>query len=313
MRRVLKTPRDYGPDTRFVEVYLKTDEELDMDKHYAGIYLLTEKIERGPERVDIGKNKDAFNDTSFIMSRDKIRVGDEVIETDWHSLEEEYIIIPKDTVRMRTVYTVDYPSKKNISQRDRENIAKALNDFEYALRGRKFADEKQGYRQYVDVDSFVKFAMINEISKNIDGGEVSSYFYKDLGQKIKAGPVWDFDRSMGNTLVRDVNEPEGFLMLDTIWYERLFQDDHFVSRYKYLYRKYRNTIWSDENINLLIDQALVELTPAIEANNKRWYPEDSLGDFYEEVEDLRSFLLARLDWMDRNINLIKRVKENLVE
>ncbi len=304
---------EYSPDTRFVQVYLKTSEELDVKDQYAGIYLLTEKIERGPNRVDIAKNEEKFNDTSFIMSRDKIKSGDIVLQTDWNQLEEEYIIIPKDILKMRTVFSVSYPNKNAITERDKENIVKSLDDFEYSLRSRDFRDEKNGYAKYINVDSFVKFAMINEITKNIDGGEVSSYFYKDLGQKIKAGPVWDFDMSMGNTLIKEVDEPTGFLMLDTIWYERLFQDDFFVSRYKFLYRKYRNTIWSDRNINLMIDNALIELSSAVEENNALWYPENTMEDYILEVEQVREFLLTRLDWMDKNINLIKRITKNVAE
>lgn len=304
---------EYSPDTRFVEVYIKKGEELSREDDYMGIFLLTEKIERGVNRVPIGKNNSAYGDTSFIMARDKIKAGDTVINSKWNSLEEDYVIIPKDRVKLRTLYTVSYPSGKNITEEDEASMLRTIDDFEYALRSSNFRDRDEGYRAHIDLDSFVKFAMINEITKNIDGGEVSSYFYKDLGSKIKAGPLWDFDMSMGNTYVEEVNEPEGFLIIDTIWFNRLFQDQFFVNRYKNIYRKYRSSIWNDNNINAMIDGALIELSPAISRNNEKWFPEDAMEDYIREVEELRGFLLERLHWMDENINLIKRITDNVVE
>lgn len=146
-----KQVMEYAPATRFVEVYLRTSEGRTAEEDYAGIYLLTEKIERDSNRVKIDKNNKSFNDTSFIMSRDKIKAGDLVIQSDWNTLEEEYIIIPKDTIRMRTVFTVDYPSNDNITEEDRKNMERSINNFEYALRSSNFKDKKEGYGKYMNL------------------------------------------------------------------------------------------------------------------------------------------------------------------
>lgn len=304
---------EYSPNTKYVEVYIKTSDQQSEEEQYQGIYLLTEKIERDSNRVAIDKNDDKYQDISYIMARDKIKAGDLVLQSDWNKFEDEYVIIPKNVLKMRTVFTVSYPNKNNITDTQKQSITKSINDFEYALRATNFTDKREGYNKYIETDSFVKYAMINEITKNIDGGEVSAYFYKNLGEKIKAGPVWDFDQSLGNTGILEVDEPTGFLMLDTIWYERLFQDEYFVQRYKAIYKRYRNTIWNDRNIDLLIDQALLELGPAIERNNARWYANYSMEDYKDEIDDIRVFLKTRLHWIDDNINLIKRITENVAE
>lgn len=303
---------DYAPDTRYVEVYLKNHNDKNIEE-YQGIYLLTEKIERDINRVNISNNIESYNDTSFIMARDKVKLGDEIFTSDWNELEEDYVVLPVDKVKNRTVFTVSYPNKDNMTDKNRENILKSLNDFEYALQSENFDDKNNGYNKYIDVDSFIKFAMIQEITKNIDGGEVSSFFYKDIGEKIKAGPVWDFDMSMKNTDDVGFNNPTGFSMLNTVWYDRLFQDDFFASRYEKVYKKYRQTIWSDRNIDALIDQALIKVMPAVENNIKKWYPKDNMETYLKEIEDLRKFLKTRLNWMDDNIHLVKRITENVVE
>ena len=52
----------------------------------------------------------------------------------------------------------------------------------------------------LDVDSLARLYWLNEITKNGDGFRFSStYLYKDRGEgsKIKFGPAWDFDLSLG--------------------------------------------------------------------------------------------------------------------
>lgn len=304
----------YAPDTRYVEVYLKdTDEDLNVKNDYKGVYLLTEKIERDKNRIDIEKNSDMYKDTSFIISRDKIKLGDIVLKSDWNTLEDDFIIDANNNIKAGTVFTTTYPSKKNMTDLNEKQIVDYINRFEYSLRSSHFDDKREGYRKYIDEDSFIKYAFINEITKNIDGGEVSTYFYKDIGGLMKAGPVWDFDQSLGNTPIEEINEPTGFRMVNVVWYERLFQDEAFAKKYKAKYRHYRNTIWSDKNIDDLMDEVILELGPSVDRNREKWYPEDSREDYENEVEDIRIFLKKRFDWMDKNINLINRIKENAVE
>ncbi|MGB4922472.1 MAG: CotH kinase family protein, partial [Enterococcus aquimarinus] len=173
-----------------------------------------------------------------------------------------------------------------------------------------FDNPRTGYRKYIDVDSFINFAMINEVTKNVDGGEVSAYFHKDLGGLMTAGPIWDFDQSLGNTRLEELNEPTGFRIVNVIWYERLFQDQSFVKRYKSMYRNYRNTIWSNQNIDSLIDEQLLVLGSSVQRNQEKWYPQDTQEDQDKEIEKVRTFLKERLTWMDKNIDSMDRIKEN---
>lgn len=304
---------DYAPNTRYVELYIKASNEQSLEDQYQGIYLLTEKIERSPSRVDIAKNDEKYSDTSFIMARDKVKIGDEIFESDWNKLEDDFVIIPMDMIKPKTVFAVSYPSQDNMTDKNRKNIIKTVNDFEYALKSVNFRNRNTGYHQHIDVDSFIKFGLIQEITKNIDGGEVSSYFYKDLGEKIKAGPVWDFDMSLKNTPDKNFNDPAGFSMVNTVWYDRLFQDEYFVNRYASVYKKYRQTILNNNNVNKLIDENILRIMPVVEKDLNKWHPDKNIDDFRAEVEELRDFLLTRLVWLDNNIHLVKRITENVVE
>lgn len=68
------------------------------------------------------------------------------------------------------------------------------------------------------MDSFVKKYLIEEITRNYDGGVTSSFFYKASdaeGGKLYAGPVWDYDVSFGNcNLDKIVSNPVGISKLN---------------------------------------------------------------------------------------------------
>ena len=50
--------------------------------------------------------------------------------------------------------------------------------FEHALAGNNFMDPVLGYAPYIDAHSFVDLYLANEVSKNIDGYRLNTYFYK---------------------------------------------------------------------------------------------------------------------------------------
>ena len=77
-------------------------------------------------------------------------------------------------------------------------IENFVNAFEEVLFGDNFKDEA-GYRNYIDVDSFIDWYLINEIGKSVDAYGYASVFFSYVpGDKIKMGPIWDFDLSYGN-------------------------------------------------------------------------------------------------------------------
>lgn len=63
------------------------------------------------------------------------------------------------------------------------------------------------YSEYIDTESFALVYLINELLLNQDGGLSSLFIYKDsdsIDSKLYAGPIWDFDRSIGNTINSDL-------------------------------------------------------------------------------------------------------------
>jgi spore coat protein CotH len=122
-----------------------------------------------------------------------------------------------------------------------------------------FTDEAMGYQQFIDVSSFIDFFLMNELSHNVDAYRISTFMHKDKGEKLKMGPIWDFNIAFGNAdycrgettddWAYKFNEycPEDSLRVP-FWWARLLQDPTYVVALKERWIELRAGILSQSNI-----------------------------------------------------------------
>ncbi|WGX77337.1 CotH kinase family protein [Paraclostridium bifermentans] len=113
---------------------------------------------------------------------------------------------------------------------------------------------------------------MNEFFKNTDAGIYSTYMYKDYNGKMKAGPVWDFNQSLGNH-TEDIGHPydyKGFFMNQRPWFDRLMQDKLFANKVVSRYKELRKTYLSDEYLIGKIDKTQEKLDKSISRNFNKW-------------------------------------------
>ena len=82
-----------------------------------------------------------------------------------------------------------------------ENNVGIINDFVNAFNEAEKAAEIGDYKtvdDILDMESFVKYFLVNEFVVNPDGYSTSFYLYRNKNGKIAAGPVWDFDLAFAN-------------------------------------------------------------------------------------------------------------------
>lgn len=190
----------WAANCRFVEIILNGD--------YIGIYVFMERIKRGSGRVNIAKmsDTDISGDAvtgGYIFSLDKEANA-------WFST----YAAPNSTNRVKPQFSYVYPKIENIVAAQKDYLKKYVDSFERALAGPQFEDPINGFRRFIDVPSFIDFSIINEISKNVDGYRLSSYFYKDRNSKnskIFAGPVWDYDLAFRNAYYCETPLTTGWL------------------------------------------------------------------------------------------------------
>ena len=95
-----------------------------------------------------------------------------------------------------------YPKAENIQPEQEDYISDWFYNFESAVFSNDYHNYLgKRYTDYINLNSFVDFLIINELSKNSDGYKLSSYLHKDRddnnGGLLNAGPIWDFDQTYG--------------------------------------------------------------------------------------------------------------------
>ncbi|MFY0626743.1 MAG: CotH kinase family protein [Reichenbachiella sp.] len=294
----------YAPRTRYIEIILNGD--------YRGVYVLTETIKRDENRVDVDKiTSEDISDVDisggYILRRDK---KNELESNEWWTspVEQPY--------HERMWYQYFDPQRKDLTDDQANYIKDWMENFDGVMSSNDFSDPATGYSQYIKVKSFIDMMFVNEISKGIDSYLFSTYFHKENdadGGKLAAGAPWDYNLAYGNLNYGDdwdASESYGWAYPQgsrVYWFERLMEDETYRNKAYCRWAEFRSDIFSDENINSLIDSCVNVIGDAA-ARNFDKYP--TLGQYiwpakppypvtYEgEVAQLRTWLMARLEWMD---------------
>jgi len=297
----------YAVRTRYVEVFLNnTGDAKIKPRHYVGVYLLMERIKRGKDRVNVQALKPLHNKTpeitgGYIIKIDKTDFIDRLFATVYGT---QFIHV--------------YPKGDRITAAQRAWIRNYMNAFERTLNARNLNNSERGYAKYIDTASFIDHLIINELSRNIDGLRLSTYIYKDRNSKLEMGPVWDFNLSMGNADYADGWRPDGWIV-NTIpvpfWWHRLLKDEAFARQFADRWRELRKDALATANIMSTIDKTAELLDEAQARNFQRWQilgqyvwpnPRPLLRSYEGEVKKLKSFLAARVKWIDRRIGSVGR-------
>ena len=311
----------YASRTRFFEMKLNGE--------FQGTYLLMEKIKRDKNRVDIEKLEPNDNDPNLISGGYIIKIDKTTGESSSHgdynekiSFYSKYDPNGEEGKDKKIFFLYDVPSPEKISKEQKIYIQSYINSFEEALLSNDFSDPKTGYRQFIDVNSFVDFFLLNELSHNPDAYRLSTYMHKKRNGKLKMGPIWDFNIAFGNVNYckgEDVNNwifkyndycPDDFWLVP-FWWSKLLNDPYFANKVKSRWQELRQNELSDKlifgKIDLLISE--LETSDAIKKNFERWpilgqwiWPNSYVGTTYEsEINYLKNWLSQRLTWMDSNI------------
>jgi hypothetical protein len=248
---------EWSPRYRYVELYL--------DSSYQGLYMLVEKISHATNRVNIQKlSNDSLSQTYPNITGGYII---EVTPPIRVTTDDSFFV----TKKTKKTFVVDYPKSENLAKSEVAYIHQYTDSFETALFGTKFKDTAVGYAHYIDVSTFVDWYIIEELAKNQDSKLYAScFFYKDRLGKLKAGPIWDFDRSWGNRPPDiDSNREDGFLVQAGPYYAQLFKDTAFAGKVQRRWSQVRHIF---DSISALIATASSELvqTGAIDRNFAQW-------------------------------------------
>lgn len=291
------------PRYRLVEVYVNDDANPVAANDYRGVYMLEETIKNQKNRLDL-KGLDPEDVTppkvegGYIMAFEWLAAKEPRLTCTgspcWTDLE---VKDPDDLVPQQRAYITGYVQK--------------LND---VLHSADRFNPTTGYPAYVDVASFVDFAIINELSRDLDAYYRSQYFYKDRGGKLTAGPLWDFDLTFGVGGYFGNEQVQGWQYQQTRqpiafdWFTVLMQDPAFVNQVKVRWQELRRSTLSDNELRTRVSGLTAPLSGAAARNFTR-YPNlstrmigpfitSTTGTWQGQVSELQSWMLRRAAWLD---------------
>ena len=293
----------YATRGQFVELFLRQGGDPS-EEEYRGVYLVTEKITRGKQRVDISRKSGELGDeTGYILKIDRLDSG----------ANEFYFLTSKGT-RVISVY----PRSADLSEYQKTYLKEFFDKFDSALHKEHSGGEGGSCRDFLDVDSLVDYMILNELAKNVDAFRFSTFMHMDKGGKLEMGPVWDFNQAYGNSVFHSRSaQPRGWLIDlwdEEIWWKALIEDPDFLEEYTARWKDLRGTVLADNAILSFIDANAILLEEAQKRNFSRWkilgkyvfgnsppYPKS----FHGEVVQLKDWILTRTQWIDAHIDSIQ--------
>lgn len=278
----------YTIETRYVELYLNGS--------YNGLYLLTEHVNVDSNRLSIDTSNDV--DGGFLLELETDdRIEDEGVENvNWFRLNGyNYVVkspdmddLPAAVVAGKINYMRNY-----------------LDQFEQSILNDTYAN-------YIDLDKFIDYFILQEISKNVDIVYSSVFMYKDKDGKLMMGPVWDFDISLGNGDYYDYH-PEGFHATRHPWLSGLLNRYGFKELYINRFKEVLDTYVDD--LASMLDHKALDIEDAANRNFNRWptleeyvWPNTpgmlEATTYREQVLYVKNYLHARAAWLRENIDYI---------
>lgn len=288
----------YSPRTRLCEVFLVTSGTNAVQyASYNGVYVATERIEIGNDRVDLGslepENLAAPAVTGgYMMKVDRLDPGDSGI------------------FAAGLVFGMVEPKESELKDPARvpqfNYLTGYMNAFANALNGSAYADPVVGYRAFVDVPSWIDHHLLNVMAFNVDALRLSAYFGKRRNGLLEFGPLWDFDRALNSTDGRDANprvwrstvSDRGTPYFTFPWWDRMFTDLEFWQAYIDRYQELRRGHLATPALLARVDGLANTVRRAAARDWAKWGGSGRVTSYQGEVNLMKNWLGARMDFMD---------------
>lgn len=199
---------DYTPSGGWVELYY--------DGEYRGVYELSEKNTVGTSGVDIQNMEDAYTALNSTYGTD-MQVTEDTTAWGKRYQYTQGLVEPEDVTGgyllelNKTSYdeasgfitakdmAINVKSPEWAGKAAMDYISAYYQAFETAVYSPDGYNVETGkyYYDYCDLESLVKMYLVQSLSGNCDAFFSSLFFYKEKGEKMYAGPIWDMEIALG--------------------------------------------------------------------------------------------------------------------
>ncbi len=278
----------YSPRTKYCEVIV--------NGNYRGLYYLTEKIKVDKNRVNIEKlesNENIFPNLSggYIVKADKTTGGDEAA---WTTSAYNYY---------EDVNYIHHAPKPELITNSQAKYIRNYFDTVFSLVESHNQDVLHGFPAYIDIMSFVDFMIMGEFSSNVDIYQKSTFFHKDRGGKLRAGPIWDYNLAYGYDFGQigrsgyDVLQFENNDNTGSDFWHQMYEDDKF---YCILTHRWKELTISGAPLNYysvvhIIDSIRNMIAPAVNRDRNRW---SKNYNYLSHINSMKQWLQNRYLWLN---------------
>ena len=286
--------------------------DLVVNDIYVGTYQVSDHVQIGPDRINIDENNGWFlegvGDTKF--------------------LEDNYVTINGYNVNVKN------PEEDFYTDETKANIESYLSNL--ASLYSSDCSEATGFFKYADMQSLAAYFIVNEITGNFDG-MIQNYMYRDIndGDKLKFGPMWDYDIAYGNygdnegkltngfifqngknsdwatpgIMIKNVlaNSPQ-FAILVNEWWEKVYDNGNLAT---YLKGKV------DEIASTMAHSRQLNYTPVAQGGAGWNLGTDDLGwglktysNYESAIQDIKDFIDAHIAFLNTEIRKLIPVAED---
>lgn len=257
--------------------------DLYVDGKYQGVYYLTPKIAINEASVNL-KNNDGI-----IMELDENYFID----------DDCYISNSDDRYILKDIKNDKY-------------LKQATTSFMNKINGLEKSFENKNWKvitKNIDIDSFAKYYIITNLTRNGDAYRSSFYMYMDgVNDTIHAGPIWDFDLAFSNMLLKKHNfkEVENNNMINNdsiIIYDKQTQIIYKLLEFKEFQIIIRD-IWNKQVKDVLngvlneVDRQYDIVKSSAEKNIERW---NYVNTYSEYIGDLKEAIVQIFEAFDEKV------------
>lgn len=282
-----KLGMDYTVQGRYVDLYLNGE--------YRGLYWLGEAIKVDVNRVNINdgyKGMSDKEDKDFLVEMDhyfdeSAQFKTSIREMPYMVKNDDYMVDESQTLSNNT-HPLTSGGKARLARFEKKikNLENLLYpNYVSGMNTNNAAPPDERYSKIIDVDSWAKFWLINDLMDNAELQHPKScYFtYQNDIDLFKAGPVWDFDWSSLTT--------ETKYLRGSIYYDALFKSPLFILAVKRIWDTYSK----DLKISAEIEKMREYLRAASVADSVVWvyHPHGEEKASYDEYVDFLKDLLNK--------------------
>lgn len=277
---------------------------------YLGLYMVVETVKTDKNRVDIPN----IEDCTVISEASKYGF---IVEFDLRA-DDNYCFVTDKGYYL----SLKDPDGINIDQSLKSHIRKTVQIAENALYSSEFkqSSSPKYYGDYFNLDSFIDWLLVNEVSKVTDSNIARSYsscymYYDPKDARFHMGPIWDYDVAYGNYAFENSYSEsiytDGWWAGYGAWLGRMLTDVNFKKKVKQRWTEKKaeldawSTIKTQEAADTLANDAAINFQRWPILGKYVWQNapgSENRKTYQSEVDYLKNWMKSRISWLDSRIS-----------